>query len=132
MMSPLIAIVTLSALIFYMVTLGAVGISRGKHGVHAPAMTGHPVVERAIRVQANTLEGLILFLPSLWAFAAYISEPGAAALGAVWIFGRIIYMAGYMRDPAKRGPGFGIQALATIALLLGGLGGAIWTLMHAA
>ena len=35
-------------------------------GIDAPAMTGHPEFERAVRAHANTLEWLPIFLPSLW------------------------------------------------------------------
>jgi glutathione S-transferase len=130
-MHPLTAVVTLCALLVYMATIAAVGVTRGKHGVAAPAMHGHPVVERALRVQGNTLEGLIIFLPALWLFSAYVDMKWGAGLGVAWIIGRIIYMAGYLTDAGKRAPGFGIQALATVVLLLGGLGGAVTALMHA-
>lgn len=131
MMHPLIAVVTLLALLVYIATIGVVGASRGKHGVPAPAMSGHPVVERALRVQGNTLEGLIVFLPALWLFAAYVDVRWGAALGALWIVGRIAYMVGYLTSPGKRVAGFGIQAVATLSLVLGALIGAAGALMHA-
>ncbi len=46
----------------------------------------------------------------------------AAALGALWLIGRIAYFVGYLAEPLKRYPGFFIQALAAFALLLGTLG----------
>jgi uncharacterized membrane protein YecN with MAPEG domain len=58
----------------------------------------------------NTLEWMPIFLPSLWLFAIYISDPIAAGLGLVWIAGRILYMTGYSQAANKRGRGFGIQA----------------------
>jgi uncharacterized membrane protein YecN with MAPEG domain len=91
---------------------------RHKHGVLAPAMSGHPLVERALRVQGNTLEWLVIFLPSLWMFSSYWSPLVGAALGLVWIVGRALYMAGYMRDVKSRAAGFGIQLLATFILLI--------------
>jgi hypothetical protein len=35
-----------------------VGILRGRHNIRAPAASGHPLFERAYRVQLNTLEQL--------------------------------------------------------------------------
>jgi uncharacterized membrane protein YecN with MAPEG domain len=92
-------------------------------------MTGDPVLERHIRVQANTLEWLAIFLPSLWLFAIYWSDLVATIAGAVWIVGRIIYALGYVADPKKREVGFAIQALATAVLLFGALGRVIWVLV---
>ena len=78
----------------------------------------------------NTLEWMPIFLPSLWLFAVYISDPIAAAVGLVWIAGRILYMTGYSQAAEKRGRGFGIQALAAGILLFGALGAIVWRLIH--
>ncbi len=99
-----------------------VGRARGKSGINPPAMAGDPLLERAIRVHYNTLEWLPIFLPSLWLFAIAWNDRVAAALGLVWIAGRLLYSAGYMADPAKRSTGFFIQLLAAATLLLGALG----------
>ena len=123
-----VALVTLLALLVYVWTFMRVGSARQRLGVEAPAVTGHPEFERHFRVQANTLEGLIVFLPSLWLFAAYLNEMVAAGLGLVWVVGRIIYTLAYAQDPKTRSTGFGIQALATVALLLGALGAVVWAL----
>lgn len=123
-----VAIVTLVALLVYVWMAARVAFARKKAGIHPPAMTGDPILERHIRVQANTLEWLALFLPSLWLFAVYWSDLVAALLGGVWIVGRIVYALGYVADPGKRELGFGIQALATAVLLFGALGRAIWML----
>jgi len=125
------ATVTCLTLLFYFFTIMKVGKARATFGVKAPATTGNPEFERVFRVQANTLEWLPMFLPVLWLFAIYISDPIAAALGLVWIIGRILYLTGYSQAPEKRGLGFGVQALATFALLLGSLGAIIWRLVHA-
>ncbi len=116
------AIVTILALLVYLRMGLQVASARGKSGIEAPAMTGDPMLERAVRVQMNTLEGLPLFLGGMWLFAFYWNEQVAAGLGAVWIVGRLLYGAGYMADPAKRSTGFLIQALAGLVLLLGALG----------
>ena len=123
----LVVIVTLLALMVYLWTGMRVGRARYKYGVQAPAITGAPEFERAYRAQMNTLEWLPVFMISMWLFAYELNAMIAAALGVVWIAGRIWYAVGYTQDPAKRGPGFGIQALATMVLLAGALGKAIYS-----
>ena len=128
---PLVAIVTLLALLVYFYMGLRVGQGRTKYGVEAPAVTGHPDFERDYRIQMNTLEWLPLFLVSLWLFAiAWGSDLIAAAIGVVWIIGRILYLTGYSKAAAARGPGFGIQALATGVLLFGALGKIIWIVVQ--
>lgn len=123
-----VAIVTIAALLVYVWMVVRVAGARRKCGIEAPAMTGDPILERNVRVQANTLEWLPLFLPSLWLFAIYWSDLAATILGVVWIVGRIVYALGYVADPGKREAGFIIQALATAILLFGALGRVIWML----
>jgi len=127
-----VALVTLLSLAVYLWMFMRVGAARQRFGVEAPAVTGHPEFERHFRVQANTIEGIIIYLPSLWLFAVYLNEIVAAGLGLVWIVGRILYMLSYAKDPKTRSAGFGIQALATVALFLGALGAVAWTLLKAA
>jgi glutathione S-transferase len=116
----LVAIVTVIALLVYFWTILLVGRMRGKHGIDAPAMTGNPEFERACRVQANTLEQLVLFLPLLWLANAYFALVPylVAALGVVWIVGRIVYALGYMAEAGKRSMGFLITIVATAGLLI--------------
>src|SRR6202023_1298846 len=123
------ALVTLLAIAFYFFTSARVAKARAKFGIKAPAITGNPDFERVFRVQMNTLEWMPIFLPSLWLFAIYISDPVAAAIGVVWIAGRILYLTGYSQAAEKRGRGFGIQALAAGVLWLGALGAIVWRLM---
>jgi len=124
-----VAIVTLVALLVYVWMALQVTWARRKCGIDAPTMTGDPLLERTIRVQANTLEWLPLFLPSLWLFAIYWSDLVATILGVIWIVGRIIYALGYVSAASKREVGFIIQALATAVLLFGALGRVIWILL---
>lgn len=121
----LVAIVSL-ALYFYMAI--RVGQARAKYGVPAPATSGNPEFERVFRVQQNTLEGLIVYLPSLYMFSTYVEPYIAAGLGALWVVGRYVYMEGYIEAPERRSAGFGIQALAMLALLLGSLVGVLWNM----
>ena len=125
------ALVTLLAVILYFWIGFRVGQARVRFGVKAPATAGNPDFERVFRVQMNTLEWMPIFLPSLWLFAIYISDPIAAALGVLWIAGRILYLIGYSEAAAKRGRGFGIQALACGVLWIGALGAIIWRMIHA-
>ena len=130
-MYHLTALVTCLALLFYFFTSIQVSKARVAFGIKVPAISGNPDFERVFRVQMNTLEWLPIFLPSLWLFAIYISDAGAAALGLIWVAGRILYMIGYSQAAAKRGRGFGIQAGAAIILWLGALGAIAWRLLHA-
>jgi glutathione S-transferase len=124
------ALVTCLAVLFYFYTSIRVGMARQTFGIKAPATSGNPDFERVFRVHMNTLEWMPIFLPSLWLFAVYISDPIAAALGVVWIVGRVLYMTGYSQAAEKRSVGFGIQWLAATALWLGALGMIVWRLVH--
>lgn len=130
-MFHLTALVTCLALLAYFLISFQVGKARATYGVKAPAVSGNPDFERIYRVQMNTLEWMPVFLPALWLFAIYVSDAIAAALGVVWIIGRILYMIGYTKAANKRGPGFGIQASAAIILWLGATIGILWRLIHA-
>ena len=130
-MHPLVALVTILSLLVYFWMSFRVGGARSKFGVEAPATTGSPEFERYFRVHYNTLEWLVIYLPSLWLFAVYVNDLIATAVGVVWIIGRIVYALSYVKDPKTRSAGFGIQALATLALLFGALGAVVWTLLKA-
>jgi uncharacterized MAPEG superfamily protein len=121
----LVAIVIGLALVQYLYFTLRCGQTRGRLGIPAPATTGAPEFERRLRVQENTIEQLVIFVPALLLFASYVSEPIAAGLGLVFILGRALYARSYLLDPAKRGPGFGLTLLANAVLLAGGLIGAI-------
>jgi uncharacterized membrane protein YecN with MAPEG domain len=120
-----VAIVAALVMIEYLVIVGLTGRARGQYGVAAPATTGHPVFERWLRVQANTVEQLVVFFPALWLFAAYVSPSAAAAIGALFLVARALFARGYVQDPARRGPGFALSYLANAVLAIGGLIGAI-------
>lgn len=96
-----------------------------KCGIPAPAVTGHPDFERAHRIQQNTLEQLVPFLPSLFLFAELVSPVGATILGATWLAGRLMYAIGYAQAPEKRGAGFVIGIVASQILIIGSIGGLV-------
>ena len=120
---PFTALVTVAALVLTFVLSLRVGNMRRKHGVNAPASTGHPEFEAANRIHQNTIEQLVLFLPVLWLALYVLGDAITGLIGAVWIIGRIVYANAYARDPATRGPGMGITMLPTVVLLLASLWG---------
>jgi uncharacterized protein involved in cysteine biosynthesis len=120
-----VAIVTALVLLEYFWIVWQTGQARGKYGVPAPAMSGHPIFERWLRVQLNTVEQLVIFLPALWMFALYVHPTVGAALGLGFLVGRYLFARGYVEDPAKRGPGFIVTLASSMTLLVGGLIGAI-------
>jgi uncharacterized membrane protein YecN with MAPEG domain len=115
------ALMTLLAVLWYVMTAIQVGRAHGKYKIDAPAMTGHPALERAVRVQMNTLEQLAAFLPAMWIYAWFGNPRWAAIACGVWIVGRIIYAIGYWADANKRGPGFGITFFALAAVWVAAL-----------
>jgi len=120
------AVTVLTVLLFFYMGLN-VGRMRAKHGIKAPAMTGHDEFERAVRVHMNTLEGAMAFLPVLWIAAIYFGGWIPALTGFVWVVGRVIYMIGYMAAPEKRETGFTIQALALVVLIVLAIWGIVRT-----
>lgn len=119
------AAVTLLALLVYLAMTANVGRARARYGVKAPAVSGNENFERAYRIQMNTLEQLVFFLPVLWLCAVLASDSGAAVLGLIWVLGRIIYALAYTRDPATRGRGAMITVLAQAGLFLGAAYGVV-------
>ena len=115
------SIITLLALLVYFITVINVGRARAKYKVAPPATTGDPNFERVLRVQQNTLEQLVFFLPLLWLFSYYISDLWGSILGGVWVLGRVIYAWGYYQAAEKRTIGFAISSLSSMTLLVGTL-----------
>jgi glutathione S-transferase len=125
MMMSWVMLVTLLALIVFFVVTINVGRARAKYGVKPPQMSGDPAFERSLRVQQNTLEQLVPFLPALWIFATVVSYTYATVLGMVWVVGRILYAWGYYQAAEKRGLGFAISILASNVLIVGSLVGVV-------
>lgn len=120
-----IAAVTGIALVEYMVFSFRAGSARGTYDVPAPAVSGHEMFERHFRVHQNTMEQLIVFIPSMWIFGLYVHATAAAILGLVFVIARALYAVTYVQDPAKRTAGFVAGFLVNVVLLLGSIGGAI-------
>ena len=124
-----IAIVTVLALVQFVWFSIQVGSMRQKHGVKAPAMSGHPEFERMMRVQQNTMEQLVVFLPSLWLYGHLVNPLWGAGIGVVYLVGRFIYRAAYLADPSTRSLGFSTGFIATAVLLVWSLVAAVLNLL---
>jgi hypothetical protein len=122
---PLVHLVIGLALLEFVLFGWAVSRARVRFGVAAPATTGHEVFERYFRVQMNTLEQLIVFVPSIVLFARYVNAYAAVALGAVFLLGRAIYFTGYVRAAPGRHFGFMLSAIPNVTLLVGAIVGAL-------
>jgi len=101
-----------------------VGSMRAKHDVKAPAMSGAPEFERMFRIHYNTMEQLVVFLPALWLYANMVNPLWAAGFGVVFLIGRFIYRAAYLKDPASRSTGMTLTFLPGAVML-------IWVLVNA-
>ena len=118
-------IVTILAVLQFIVFAMKVGGARGRYGIKAPATTGNEIFERYFRVQQNTSELLLALLPGLYLFSRYLNPMWAALLGVVYLVGREIYAATYVKTPAKRSLGFALSMLPILFLLIGGFVGAV-------
>ncbi len=125
-----VQLVTLLAILQFVAFSFLVGGARKKHNVPAPATTGNEMFERYFRVHMNTLEMLMFLLPSLWLAAMYWRAEYMAAIAAVYLVGRQLYLSGYVADPKKRGLGFGLSFMPAALLLLLALIGVIRALVR--
>ena len=114
-------IVAILAVLQYLVFGTLVGKARGKYGIKAPAITGSENFERIYRVHMNTLEMLVALLPALYVAARYWPAQYVAALGAVYLIGRVIYWRAYMSAPLSRGLGFVLSIFPIFTLVLASL-----------
>jgi uncharacterized MAPEG superfamily protein len=124
-----VELVTLLALIQLLAFGVLVGRARGRYGIKAPAMVGHPVFERYSRIQTNTIETLVLLLPALWISARYWPPRWMALVGAVYLLGRMLYCRAYARDPAQRSLGYVLSGLPTLVLVVAALVGVVRSLL---
>jgi glutathione S-transferase len=125
------ALITWLTLILLLALSFDVGRARSRYDIKAPATSGHPTFDCVFRVQMNTLENALLFLPALWMAAWYWSPIWASLCGAVWLAGRIWYARAYVRDPRSRSGGFGLSFLAFTVLFVGAAVGWVRTFVTA-
>lgn len=98
------AIIISIALLQYILFVIRVGLSRNKYNVQAPRTTGNEIWERLFRIQQNTLEQLVIFIPGMVIFTMYVSETWALLPGILFILGRQIYSGLYLKDPRQPRP----------------------------
>jgi glutathione S-transferase len=127
-----VEIVTLLAIIQFVAFGFLVGKARVTHKVEAPAVSGNPIFERYFRVQMNTLETLVFLLPSMWIAAHYWAPQWMAAIGAIYLVGRQVYLRSYIADPKSRSAGYGLSFLPAAVLAIAALVGTIRSLLAAA
>lgn len=131
----LVVLVVMLALLQYIFFAVQVGRARVKYGVNAPAMSGHAMFERHLRVQMNTLELLVIFIPAAFSYAFLAERLGwyggevAAALGVIYLIGRGVYAKVYVQDPAQRKLGFALSIGPCIALIGGALVAVVATVL---
>jgi len=111
-------IITILALAQFILFGIQVGSMRARHEVKAPAVTGHEEFERMNRVHLNTMEQLIVLLPALWIHAQYANPLWGALIGLVYIVGRFVYRAEYLKDPTTRSLGFSMSFVPSVVLLI--------------
>ena len=122
-------LVVVLALFEYFALIALVGRARGTYGVKAPATTGNEMFERYFRVHYNTLELLIAFIPALWIASAYWNPVWMAAIGAVYLLGRILYLQGYTTEPKQRALGYLLSAAPIVVLAFVALCGVVRALL---
>jgi len=116
--TALIITLALAQYVFFTVRVGA---SRGKYGIEAPKTVGNETWERLFRVQQNTLEQLVIFIPLMVVFSLFLSVKWALVPGVIFIVGRQLYSYEYIKNPDSRVPGMSLSLLANAILLIGAL-----------
>lgn len=118
-----VELIAVLAVVQYLAFGALAGQARRISGLKAPAVTGDVGFERMYRVQMNTLETLVAFLPALFLAAQYWPASVVAALGVVYLIGRVLYWRAYVCDPSKRAIGFMLSIIPTGALCVLALAG---------
>lgn len=126
-MNPIVELIAIIAVAQFFLFGFLTGKERRKSGLKAPAITGDDGFERMYRVQSNTLETLIAFLPALFIASNYVSYYLTASLGLLYIIGRFIYWISYTKNPTSRGLGFMMSMLPTLVLIVIAIFGALYS-----
>ena len=122
-------LVIMLALAQYIFFVGKTGQFRGKYEINAPSCSGDVNFERMFRIQQNTMEQLVIFIPALLAFSYFVSPVWGPCLGLVFFIGRFVYFQAYLNDPTTRGPGWMMTFFTNIILVLGTFLGVILALI---
>ena len=113
----LLAFITVLILIQTLFFGFEVGKARGKYKIKAPAVSGDEMFDRHYRIHQNTIEQIVIFIPSLWLFGYFVHMNIGAGLGLLFLIGRLIFRSAYLKDPASREIGF-IMGFLPIAICL--------------
>jgi hypothetical protein len=83
--------------------------ARLKYNIQPPKTSGNSEFEKIYRIQVNTFEASILYIP-LFTLLFFISNGFiAAAMIILWLIARIIFQLGYSKNVTSRVIGFRIQ-----------------------
>ena len=126
---PYVELIAILAVLQFLFFGAMTGRARIKSGLKAPAIAGHEGFERMYRVQMNTLESLVAFIPALFIASNYWSALLVSGLGAVYLVGRFIYWRAYVSAPEKRGIGFMISMIPILFLIMLSLVGVVISLI---
>lgn len=117
----MIYLLILVSLLQYFYFALQVGRARGVYDIQAPATTGNEIFERVYRVQVNTQEQLLIFIPSLYLFAVFLSPLVGQILAIAFIVFRFVYARSYVNEPSSRSLGFIVSGSANLILLIGAI-----------
>ena len=120
-----VSLVIVLALLEYFFFVAMEGAARDKYSINASATTGDPNFESIFRVQQNSLEQLVIFIPAIYLFGLYVHATTTAVIGLLFLIGRSIYYKAYITDPATRTIGMVCGVASYAILLLGALIGII-------
>ena len=118
-----VAIITILALLQYFSFGFMVGQNRQRTKEAAIDAPEDLQLKRAIRVHLHTGEYIIIFLPFLFLCAHYADARFAAGCGVIWLIGRAMFRAGYMKDGTSRTNGFFVTLFSLVLLLIGAIYG---------
>jgi hypothetical protein len=124
-----IHLVILFSLFQLLVFVVMVGKARSKFKVAAPAISGHDGFERYYRVQMNTIEMLVMFIPSILLAATYWSPYIMAALGLIYLIGRVLYFRAYVTSEKRTIP-FLMGLIPILIFLILGILGSVRALIN--
>lgn len=113
-----VELIVITAIIQFLFFGVMTGKARVKYGVKAPATTGEEGFERMYRVQMNTLELLVIFIPTIFIASNYWSPLLTSGLGLVYLVGRFIYWRAYVTEPNSRGMGFMLSLIPSMLLMI--------------
>lgn len=111
----------LLALLQYIFFTARTGFLRAKYKVDAPNCDGDETWVRVFRVQQNTLEQIVIFIPGILAFSQLVSVNWALLPGVLYLLGRQLYSHQYIADPKSRVSGMVLTFFSNIAMVLGAL-----------